>query len=75
MNNLIIYGRNGCSKCLMAKTLLTSNNKDFTYIYIETMKDKDANEIIEKASKKGITGLPIIVFNEEIITDIREVLK
>ncbi len=67
MNNIVIYGTEGCSKCNITKKLLDAKNIRYEYILIEDLDKLEREKILELAEKNSIQNFPIILKNNQII--------
>ncbi len=55
---VVVYSTPGCSKCLMLKNVLKSKDIDF-------LEENDIEKVMEKASKLGVSELPIFNVGED----------
>lgn len=70
-----LLGSTSCSRCDMIKNILTTNNVEFEYQLLSDLKDGQSEEILNRAKELGINAMPIILVNNEIKTNIQEVLQ
>lgn len=61
-----LYGSTSCTRCEMVKNVLETKGVEYEYSLLEDAANQD--ELIAKAQEKGLTTLPLIFKNDEIIT-------
>lgn len=73
MESLTIYGRKGCARCRLVCSFLAQKGREFNYVDVETLEPFEERDLIDKAYTVGARELPIIVYNGNIIKDIKEI--
>ena len=71
---IILIGTKTCSRCSMTKSLLEKNGVAYEYQILDELSNKEQKEILEKAKNKGVISLPIILSDDVVVSDFREVL-
>jgi glutaredoxin len=68
-----IIGTQNCSRCNIVKNILKSKNIEFEYILFDILEEKEKQEYMKFAEENNIKNFPIIIKNNIIIEDIRDV--
>lgn len=68
-----VVGRVNCVNCEMAKKTLKRKGIDFEYSLLEDLGDKEREDLISKAREKGMATLPLILNDENELTNLQEV--
>ena len=69
-----VYGTKNCSRCTMVKNILSSKGYEVCYKLLEDLDVDVKNEVMTKASERGLKSLPIIFLNNEPV-DMKEVIQ
>lgn len=61
---IMVYGKKGCSRCSMVKTILEKKSINYDYFDLESLPEQEQDEIKNLAKKsKETMVLPIILKN------------
>lgn len=74
MESLNIYGRKGCSRCKIVVDILKRVGRVYNYIDVNDLSSEQNEELSILAVTKGVNQLPIIVWNDNVIVDVKEIL-
>lgn len=62
-----VIGKYGCGRCDDIVEILTKNNKEFVYSYINDLDEKTARRYREKAIDAKQRSFPIILKDDELV--------
>lgn len=71
--SIVIYGRDNCNYCKLAKKYVEVKALDYTYHDIGELSDEEYESVIEKAP--GVKTVPIIFVNDVWIGGFDELRK
>lgn len=63
-----LFGSKSCGRCEAIKNTLVSRKVQFCYSNLEELDEEFRNEMVSKASDRGIEELPIIIYEHSAIT-------
>lgn len=66
---LVVYSKNGCGQCMMAKKLLTKNGVDFVEYNVQKPEHADKLAYLKG---KGFTSMPVIEKDGEFVVGFRD---
>ena len=65
---ILILGKQNCSACDMAKTVLTNKGIEFTYRLLDELEPEAKKDYIKQAREQGKLSMPIIIKDGKILT-------
>lgn len=70
---IIVYGKQSCKYCNMAKEWLTGKN--LSYTYIDVLKDINTDQLKDLKAQYNMNTVPIVVINDKLIGGYSELVK
>lgn len=64
---ILVIGKENCSSCEMAKTILKNKSIEFEYKLLEEMEIDQKKKYIKLARESGIMSMPLIIKENKLI--------